>query len=145
VDEIPWYGLTHSRSGTTQVVDATYLHSDPFIATLDRTIASLLKASHETLIAANDAFVLAWADMRESREGLCIGHVDAPTLAYRSMREFLAQAPEQNEFRVKKAHERWLTRTLPALRATLTSLERLKDFSRTTGPRAEAISAILTN
>jgi hypothetical protein len=141
VDETPWYGLTHSRSGTTQVVDSSYLHSNPYSATLDRTIASLLKASHETLIAANDAFVLAWADMRESRDGLCMGHSDAPELAYRSMREFFERRPEQNEFRVKKAHERWLTRTLPALRATLTSLERLKEFSRT----PPATSAALTN
>ncbi|MGY3582425.1 hypothetical protein ACVIGB_000651 [Bradyrhizobium sp. USDA 4341] len=134
VDETPWHGFAHSRSGTTQVVDASYLRSDPYTATLDRTICYLLKASHETLITANDAFVLTWADMRESREALCAGHADAPELAYRAMREFLARAPAQSEFRVKKAHERWQTRTLPVLRASLKSLEILKDFSRSSVP-----------
>lgn len=123
--------LPHQMSGVTHVVDPSKLRCDPFVATLDRSIGYLLKAAHETLISANDAFVLAWADMRESREGLRVEHADAPELAHRSMRDFLAHAPGRDEFRVQTVHERWLLRTLPALKATLTSLPHLKACAST--------------
>ena len=115
----------------TQVVNPSALRCDPFVATLDRTIGYLLKASHETLLSANDAFVLAWADMRESREGLRVGHPDAPELAHRSVRDFLSHAPARDEFRVQTVHDRWSARTLPALKTTLAALPHLKAYAST--------------
>lgn len=134
VEDTPWFGFPGQRSGATEVIDASYLRCDPYAATLDRTIAFLLKASHETLISANDAFVLAWADMRESRESLLALHGDAPDLAHRSMQDFLTHAPTESEFRVAKAYERWRLRTLPVLRAVLTALPMLKECVRTSDP-----------
>lgn len=127
----------HQMSGETQVVDPAKLRCDPFVATLDRVIGYLLKASHETLLSANDAFVLAWADMRESQEGLRAAHPDAPELAHRSMHEFLSHAPGRDEFRVQTVYERWSSRTLPALKATLAALPHLKAYAS----KIEAASA----
>lgn len=111
-----------NTAGQTEVVDPSLLQCDPYVVSLERSIGYLITAAHEALIGANDAFVLAWADLRECRESLRAAHPDAAELTFRAIRQFLAHAPGREEFHVGTAYARWAERTLPALRAQLAAI-----------------------
>lgn len=114
------------RPNEPEVVDASLLSADPLLVTLEQSIRSLLQLGHEALIAAPDAFVLAWADMRESLVLLEAGHADAASMAADAVRDFLAHAPtEPEQFANAAERKRWDTRTLPLLQARAIVIEAL--------------------
>jgi hypothetical protein len=115
------------RPNEPDVADAGLLQADPLLVTLDQSIRSLLKLGHEALAAAPDAFVLAWADMRESLTLIETGHADAAEMAAASIRDFLANAPSDEQFATGADRKRWGSRTLPLLTARLAAIETLTD------------------
>lgn len=110
------------RVNEPDVKDASLLRADPLLVTLDQSIRSLLALGHEALAAAPDAFVLAWADMRESLALIRSGHADAVELATAAIRDFHAHAPGEDQFVTGAERKRWTTRTLPLLSERLAAI-----------------------